>query len=495
VLSKAVADEREVSMIEGVSRRRIISGLAALAVVGFDPRSRAWITTANAAPNFEGVPPLSGSLFLDAAHRDAAADDFGHLIHATPAAVLLPGSSADVVKMVRYCRRHGIPVAMRGQGHAQYGQAQVEGGLVIDSSSLATIHSLAAAGARVDAGVRWSDLVVAAAEQGLTPPVLTDYLELSVGGTVSVGGIGGGTPHFGVQGDNVLELEVVTGEGELVTCSRHARSELFDAVTSGLGQCALILRATLRLIPAPTRALIFHLYYDDIALYIRDQLRLVRDGRFEYLEGQVVSNSSGGWRYMIEAASLYSPPCTPNEAHLLRGLSDDRASRERSETPYLDFAFRLAPTIEFLKSIGVWGFPHPWLSLFLPASRAGDYVGNLMATLTPADTGQGPILFYPLLQSRVRRPFFRLPDEPVSFAFNILRTAPPDPIVQAAMVASNRALYEAAIAVRGTRYASGAIPMTRADWRRHFGVTFRDFEHAKRRFDPQGILTPGAGIF
>ena len=482
-------------MIEGVSRRRIISGLGALAVVGFDPRSRAWITAANAAANFDGVPPLAGSLFLDAAHREAAADDFGHLIHATPAAVLLPGSAADVAKMVRYCGRHRIPVAMRGQGHAQYGQAQVAGGLVIDSSSLATIHSLAEGAARVDAGVRWSDLVVAAAEQGLTPPVLTDYLELSVGGTVSVGGIGGTMQQFGVQADNVLELEVVTGEGELVTCSRHNKRELFDAVTSGLGQCALILRATLRMIPAPTQALVFHLYYDDIDVFVRDQLRLVHDGRFEYLEGQVVSTPSGGWRFMIEAASLYTSACPPNEARLLRGLRDDEATRERSQTPYLDFAFRLAPTIEFLKSIGVWGLPHPWLSLFLPASRAAEYVGNLLTTLTTADTGQGPILFYPVLPSRVRRPFFRLPNEPVSFAFNILRTAPPDPAVQQAMVASNRALYEAAVEARGTRYASGAIPMTRADWRQHFGASWHDFERAKRRFDPKGILTPGAGIF
>jgi FAD/FMN-containing dehydrogenase len=301
--------------------------------------------------------------------------------------------------------------------------------------------------------------------------------------------------HFGVQGDNVLELEVVTGEGELVTCSRHERAELFDAVTSGLGQFALILRATVRLIPAPTQALVYNLFYDDIEAFVRDQLRVVHDGRFEYLEGQVVSTPSGAWRYMIEAVSLFTPPCAPSEAHLLRGLRDDVATRGRRETPYLEFAFRLAPTIELLKSLGVWGFPHPWLSLFLPASAAASYVGNVMASLTIADTGQGPVLFYPVLRSRVRRPFFRLPNEPVSFVFNILRTAPPDPVVQEAMLSSNRSLYDAALAVGGTRYASCAIAMTPADWRRHFGNTWRDFAQAKQRFDPSRILTPGAGIF
>ena len=41
----------------------------------------------------------------------------------------------------------------------------------------------------------------AAAPLGLTPPVLTDYLHLSVGGTISVGGIGGATSRFGTQAD------------------------------------------------------------------------------------------------------------------------------------------------------------------------------------------------------------------------------------------------------------------------------------------------------
>ncbi|HET9933882.1 MAG TPA: FAD-binding protein [Polyangiaceae bacterium] len=478
-----------------VSRRGMVGGLSALAVVGFDPHSRKWVASAAAATTFEDLPPLQGALYLDDAHRAAAADDFGHLVHQSPVAVLVPGSVDDIVAMVRYARRHRIGVAMRGQGHAQYGQSQVAGGLVVDSSSLSAIHSISPSAARVDAGVRWSDLVVAAAERGLTPPVLTDYLELSVGGTLSVGGIGGTMQRFGVQGDNVLELEVVTGEGELVTCSRHHRRELFDAVTSGLGQFALIVRASVRLVPAPAMARVYNLFYDDVATFVRDQLRLVHEARFEYLEGQVVSTEAGGFRYMIEAASLFTTPCSPDEAKLLRGLNDDTATRQKTEVPYLDFAFRLAPTIEFLKSIGVWGFPHPWLSLFVPASRAASYVGNVVADLTTADTGQGPILFYPVLAARVQRPFFRLPNEPVSFAFNILRTASPDPAVQRAMVASNRTLYEAAVAIGGTRYASGAIPMDAADWRRHFGVSWRDFERAKRRFDPSNILTPGAGIF
>ena len=81
------------------------------------------------------------------------------------------------------------------------------------------IISVAADTVTVEAGARWSSLLNATLSNQLTPPVLTDYLELSVAGTLSVGGVGGASPHYGAQVDNVLELEVVTGTGERVVCS------------------------------------------------------------------------------------------------------------------------------------------------------------------------------------------------------------------------------------------------------------------------------------
>src|SRR5690606_41131325 len=51
-----------------------------------------------------------------------------------------------------------------------------------------------------------------------------------------------------------LVLEAVTGRGEILTCSRYEHPELFDAVRAGLGQVAVVTRATLALVPAPVPA-------------------------------------------------------------------------------------------------------------------------------------------------------------------------------------------------------------------------------------------------
>ncbi|HET9954567.1 MAG TPA: FAD-binding protein [Polyangiaceae bacterium] len=484
-----------------IQRRHWLQAAAALCVTGFDPKTRSWIAGAQASsqPNpMPCIPGLMGQLLLDSASVSPYADDFGHIVHRAPLAVLRPACLFDVVLAVRFARAARIPIAMRGQGHCQLGEAQVQAGIVVDSSTLSTIHALSPSSATVDAGVTWSDLVLAGAEAGATPPVLTDYLGLSVGGTLSVGGVGGAMHAHGLQADNVLALWVVTGKGDLVECSEAQQPELFRAVLTGLGQFGLIVRAKLRMVPAPSQALVFNLYYDDIEAYVTDQTKLVSEHRFSYLEGQVTKSADGlSYRYMIEAVQYFEPGDEPDAAALVADLAYDAStSPAPSAIPYLDFAFRLEPVIQFLKQANLWGLPHPWLSLWVPASKAASYVQSIVANLSDFQTGQGPILFYPVWKPAVRSPLYRLPEETVSFAFNILRTAIPgatDSVDN--LLASNRALYDQLVALGGTRFPIGAIPFSPSDWRAHFGADWPRFERLKRKYDPQHILTPGQRVF
>jgi FAD/FMN-containing dehydrogenase len=493
-------------MPDRLDRRGFLTAaLAGTAVVALDPLGRGWVTAAAASEGTVAgavsVPDLDGELAVDPGTVAWAADDFGHIVHRSPVAVLRPGSVQDIVTVVGYANRHRIAVAMRGQAHATFGQAQVDGGIVIDSGTLATIHRIsghpAAGGAAVvDAGVRWLDLARAAADHGLTPPVFTDYVELSVGGTLSVGGIGGASQHYGLQVDNVLALDVVTGDGTLRHCSPSQDRHLFDAVLGGLGQFAIVVRATIRLIRAPAEVRAYQLYYADLGSYLADQRLLLADGRFSSLEGQAVPAAGGGWEFFVDAASYYTPPATPDDAALLAGLRFDPARTVITEVSYLDWVNRLAPTVELLEQIGVWYFPHPWINLFVPASRTAELVGPVLAGLTQDDTGQGPVLLYPFRTGRLTRPFVEVPDEPVAFLFAILRTAvPPEPAVVQRQLADNRALYEAARAVGAKRYPVGSVPFGPADWLDHFGADYPAFAAAKARYDPLHRLTPGQGIF
>ena len=480
-------------MHERVGRRRFLAGAAvATAVVAFDPVF-GWV--AEAGPRTADaitVPGLDGELVTDPASLAEAADDYGHIVHRTPIAVLRPGSVHDVQVMVRYADQHGLKVAMRGQGHSTFGQAQVKGGVVIDSRTLATIHEITPAGAVADAGVQWLDLAQAAIAKGFTPPVFTDYLGLSVGGTLSVGGVGGATSHYGLQVDNALELQVVTGKGDLVTCSATTNKELFTAVLGGLGQYGIIVRATVKVIPAQTTARVYHLNYADLAKMTEAQRIALADGRFDYLEGSVNAVDGGGWSYQLEGVVYYTAPNAPDDAAKVAGLPAPDSS-DISEVSYFDWLNRIYDLVEQLKQLGL---PSPWINLYLPGSATDAFVAQTVANLTTADTGGGPILLYPIKTGLLHRPLVEVPDQPVAFLFAILRMATPsdDATVQR-LIKANRALYEKARALGGTLYPVSAVPMSPADWVRHYGADYPKVLADKALFDPRHTLTPGQGIF
>jgi cytokinin dehydrogenase len=485
-----------------ISRRTFLRGTLAGAIVvaGFDTGLRSWVSGAElehrATALAEGFPAFDGVLLLDEASRTAAADDFGHLVHRQPLAVLRPGSVSDVVKLVRFAWRNNIKVAARGQGHSTQGQAQVEAGVVVDMVTLATVHEINPTNALVDGGTRWLDLLAQTIPQGLTPPTLVDFLELTVGGTLSLGGIGSQAFRYGPQVDNVLELQVVTGEGELVSCSATDNIALFEAARSGLGQFGLIVRARVRLIPALPNARLYHAFYSSLPAFLSDLERLIDDGRFDTVQGFAVPDGAGNWLFQLETTKYFSPGHEPDDASLLSGLAFNPGTQSAQDMTYFDYLNRLAPLVAFLRQIGVWAFPHPWVNLFVPSANAQTLIGETLATLTVDDVGQGPILIYPFNRELFRAPFFRVPNSRHFFIFSLLRNAvPPTPERAAQLVAANRTLFEHAVMLGGKRYPFDSIPMTRHDWQKHYQPLWGAFVSAKRHFDPAEILTPGQGIF
>lgn len=489
-------------MSREVSRRTFLRGSlsAAVAVVGFDTVLRGWVSAAELPRGqfalAEGFPSFDGSLLTDGASLAAAADDYGHMVHRQPSAVLKPGSVNDVVEMVRFARRNRIKVGARGQGHSTQGQAQVEAGVVIDMSTLAAVLEVNPADALVEGGTRWLDLLQQTIPQGLTPPTLVDFLELSVGGTLSLGGIGGQSFRHGPQVDNVLELQVVTGEGELVTCSPSHNRTLFDAARSGLGQAGLVVLARVRLIPAPPSARLYQAFYSDLPAFLSDLEGLIDDGRFDTVQGFAVADGAGGWLYQLETTKYFAPGGEPDDSALLAGLSFNPGTQTAQDMPYFDYLNRLAPLVAFLRQVGAWDLPHPWVNLFVPAASAPAFIGETLGNTPAEDVGQGPILIYPFNRDKFTAPLFRVPEARHFFCFALLRNAvPPTPERAAGLVADNRALFERATELGGKRYPFDSVPMTKHDWQKHYQPAWGQLVSAKHTYDPEGILTPGQGIF
>lgn len=483
-----------------ISRRKVLSGMGAAALVyGFDPIDRTWVADANARGARE-LPPLDGSVVTDPATLATYADDVGNIVRKTPRAVLLPGSVEDIQAMIRYARRHRIKVAARGQGHTTFGQAQVEDGLVIDMRSLNEIHTIETDHAIVDAGVTWRQLVELSVPMGLTPPVLTGYINLSVGGTLSVGGISSSNRR-GAQVDRVRALQVVTGTGDLVWCSQQKNRDLFEAALAGLGQCCIMVKAVVDMVPAPSMVRIHQLNHTDNRDFFADLRKLLDRGELDDVFMLGAPDGQGGWVRQINAAIFFEPDAPPDGRDLLRGLRIDPAAVQVVEQSYLEYVLRVDVVIELFQAIGMFDdVLHPWFDVWLPDAGVEDYVGKTLADLTPEDVGStGFLLLFPQKRQRLTRPFLRVPDEGRwVFLFDILTAAPapgPNPEFLQRMLQRNRTLFERARRIGGTLYPIGATPMNRGDWARQYGRLFDDLVKLKHRYDPSGILTPGPGIF
>ena len=502
-------------MGDGLTRRGFLrtaagSG-AAFAALGVWPRPDTAGT--NVPCGLQQVPPLDGSLVQDEESLEMAATDQGGIVRRHPCAVLKPGSVRDITRIVQYANEQKLPVAMRGRGHAHYGQALVANGIVIDSRSLDAVSGVSGDTIDVQAGASLAATLRAALATGFTLPVMTNCSMLSVGGFLSAGGEARGSHRFGAFIDQVAELEIVTGDGRLVTCSDPQERELFEMALGGMGQCGIIVRARLRLVPAPTQVRLRTLAYHSLEPFLRDQERLAVeavDGRFDVVRAAIARTGGGRWSYRISVGLYGAAETEVDPAARLRSLSGSRMSRP-SRHAYATYQVVARPAsapalpTPVTQPGGPPGAPaaparqragDPSLAVWLPNSGARQFLANLLAS--PADSaGIMSIDLSTYDARRFHRPLLRVPAGGLAVAIWLSRMAFADtgPTLEAQLEANAR-LLEQAIAMGGKRYPPYGGLATTSDWRRHYGEELYDrFAAAKRRYDPRGVLTPGPGMF
>ena len=177
---------------------------------------------------------------------DAARAVYNGMIDKHPAAIVRCRDVADVISCVRFGRRHGIDLAVRGGGHNAGGLGVGDDALVIDLSLLrSTTVDPNQRTVRADAGCTWGDVDHATAVFGMATP--SGFVaSTGVAGLTLGGGIGYLTRRFGLTVDNLLSADVVLADGRLVTASEHAHPDLLWALRGGGGNFGVVTSFTFR---------------------------------------------------------------------------------------------------------------------------------------------------------------------------------------------------------------------------------------------------------
>ncbi|XP_073150569.1 cytokinin dehydrogenase 9-like [Henckelia pumila] len=476
---------------------------------------------------------IQGSFSFDG--NEFAAKDFGNQIHFLPSAVLHPKKVSDIATIIQHVWQmgsgSGLTIAARGHGHSLQGQAQAPQGIVINMESLSgkemAVHKGIFPYVDVSAGELWINILHECLKHGLAPKSWTDYLHLTVGGTLSNAGISGQAFRHGPQISNVHQLEVVTGKGEVVICSEEQNADLFHGVLGGLGQFGIITRARIALEPAPKMVKWIRVLYSDFSTFARDQEYLISaENTFDYIEGLVIINKTGlvnYWRssfnpqdptlasqFISDGKTLFCLELTknfnPHEADtidmevdsLLSQLNHIPSTLFITEVPYVEFLDRVHTAELKLRSKGIWDLPHPWLNLIIPKSQINIFADVVFGNIL-TDTNNGPVLVYPVNKSMWdNRTSFVLPEEDIFYLVAFLPHAVPSSTehdgLQYILGLNKKILDFCEAANLGVKQY---LPhyTTQEEWRAHFGLRWDIFVQRKLAYDPLAILAPGQRIF
>ncbi|WP_456785975.1 FAD-binding oxidoreductase [Cellulomonas sp. P5_C5] len=166
-----------------------------------------------------------------------------------PAVVVRCADADDVRTALLVARESGAPVTVRGGGHDWAGRALGDGGVVLDLSALRDVEVDAGAGVAVaQGGALVGDVVDPAAAHGLgtaTAVVRT----VGMAGMTLAGGYGGLAGRFGLALDNLLSADVLLPDGTAVVAGPDGDTELLWALRGGGGNFGIVTAARYRLHP------------------------------------------------------------------------------------------------------------------------------------------------------------------------------------------------------------------------------------------------------
>jgi FAD/FMN-containing dehydrogenase len=180
---------------------------------------------------------------------DAARVCFNALVDRRPAVIAQCFRPADVAAAFDFARIHDLEIAVRGGGHNPAGHCVLDGGLVIDLSSMRTVEVDADARiARAEGGSTWLDFDRATQGFGLVTPGgvvgSTGVCGLAMGG-----GIGHLTSRHGLTCDSLVGAELVTPDGSIVRTALGENEELLWALRGGGGNFGVATWLEFRLYP------------------------------------------------------------------------------------------------------------------------------------------------------------------------------------------------------------------------------------------------------
>lgn len=191
-----------------------------------------------------------------------------------PDVVVFAETIEQVQNVIKIADKYSIPVICRGAGTNTVGSCIAEhGGIILNFSKMNKILEINRENmtARVQPGVVLKDLKNQVEQLGLYyPPDPSNLAVSTIGGSIAQNSAGARSFKYGTTKDYVLDLLVVTANGELLrtgsnTIKNAAGYNLGSLFTGSEGTLGIVVEATLKLIPKPQCTKVIMAYFDSLS--------------------------------------------------------------------------------------------------------------------------------------------------------------------------------------------------------------------------------------
>ena len=244
---------------------------------------------------------VSGTVSTNETILDQHGRDESAIPPVRPSAVVVPRSTEEVSKVLKYCNTEKIPVVAFGAGSSLEGHVlPLFGGISLDLTEMNKIIEIKPDDlvVRVEPGVHRMALNEKLATQGLFFSV-DPGADATLGGMASTGAAGTTTVRYGAMRDNVLALTAVMADGTVIKTGRETRKlsagyDLTRLLVGSEGTLAVITELTLRVFGIPEKMAAAIVRFPTLSDGVTAATAIVRSGiaiaRCEFLDAKCIKN-------------------------------------------------------------------------------------------------------------------------------------------------------------------------------------------------------------
>jgi glycolate oxidase len=212
-------------------------------------------------------------------------------------------NAQEIIEIIKFANENSIQVTPRGAGTGLTGATiPIKKGIILDVSKMDKILELneETLNITIEPGVLLKDLQAYVEEKGLFYPPDPGEKSSTIGGNISTNAGGMRAVKYGVTRDYVRELEIISGNGEILTVGsktikNSSGLDIKDLIIGSEGTLAIIAKATLKLIPKPKNTVNILISFDKLEDGINSVSKIIKSNAnptsIEFMERNIVENS------------------------------------------------------------------------------------------------------------------------------------------------------------------------------------------------------------